>query len=87
MQNKLHDQADIAGREDSFRNKNIEQTFVNNADNHDGEKVKNLDNLSDRIRNKSKNIKNEFNQTSNSTIKRTIDKIAENIGIKDNKNN
>ncbi|QES96711.1 conjugal transfer protein TraG N-terminal domain-containing protein [Orientia tsutsugamushi] len=52
-------------------NKNIEQTFIDN------EKVENLDRISDSIKNKTQEIQNEFNNTSNSAVIMTGNKAVE----------
>ncbi|SPM45679.1 conjugal transfer protein TraG [Orientia tsutsugamushi] len=62
---------------DKAYNKNIEQTFSNNK------KIKNLDRISDSIKDKTKEIQDEFNNTSNSAVILTGKQAVKNL--KDNK--
>ncbi|KJV52181.1 putative traG protein [Orientia tsutsugamushi str. Kato PP] len=62
---------------DKAYNKNIEQTFSNNK------KIKSLDRISDSIKDKTKEIQDEFNNTSNSAVILTGKQAVKNL--KDNK--
>ncbi|KJV51826.1 conjugal transfer protein TraG N-terminal domain-containing protein, partial [Orientia tsutsugamushi] len=67
----------IYDKGNQMHSQNIEQTFIDN------EKVENLDRISDSIKNKTKEIQNEFNNTSNSTVILTGKQAVKNL--KDNK--
>ncbi|SPR11170.1 conjugal transfer protein TraG N-terminal domain-containing protein [Orientia tsutsugamushi] len=67
----------IYDKGNQMHSQNIEQTFIDN------EKVENLDQISDSIKNKTKEIQNEFNNTSNSAVILTGKQAVKNL--KDNK--
>ncbi|KDO03235.1 hypothetical protein REISMN_02845 [Rickettsia tamurae subsp. buchneri] len=80
----LNDQAtDINYRNHDIDNQSVEQVLMNNSDNHTAEKVKTLEQLSDKVKNKREQLEDEFNKTPESTIVRTGQKIADNLGISD----
>ncbi|WP_341794393.1 conjugal transfer protein TraG N-terminal domain-containing protein [Rickettsia endosymbiont of Rhinocyllus conicus] len=81
---QLNDQAsDIGNKKNDIYDKSIEQILINNVDNNEVEKVKILEQLSDKVKNKKEQIEDEFNKTPESTIIRTGEQIADNIGISD----
>ncbi|WP_341790161.1 conjugal transfer protein TraG N-terminal domain-containing protein [Rickettsia endosymbiont of Polydrusus tereticollis] len=83
---RLNDQAAISSidnRRNDIYDKNVEQMLINNVDNNEVEKVKTLEQLSDKVKNKKEQIEDEFNKTPESTIVRTGQQIADNIGISD----
>ncbi|QES95850.1 conjugal transfer protein TraG N-terminal domain-containing protein [Orientia tsutsugamushi] len=67
----------IYDKSNQMHSQNIEQAFVDN------EKIENLNQISDSIKNKTKEIQNEFNNTSNSTVILTGKQAVKNL--KDNK--
>ncbi len=83
---RLNDQAAISSiddRKNDIYDKNVEQMLIQSADNNEIEKVKILEQLSDKVKNKREQIEDEFNKTPESTIVRTGQQIADNIGISD----
>ncbi|MFV9890169.1 MAG: hypothetical protein AB8U29_07160 [Rickettsia conorii subsp. raoultii] len=83
---RLNDQAVISSidnRRNNIYDKNVEQMLMHNADNNEVEKVKLLKQLSDKVEDKKVQIQDEFNKTPESTIVRTAEQIADNIGISD----
>ncbi|XVN40755.1 MAG: conjugal transfer protein TraG N-terminal domain-containing protein [Rickettsia endosymbiont of Argas persicus] len=83
-QKQLNDQAsNIGNKKNDLHDKNVEQMLINNVDNNEVEKVKTLGKLSDKVKNKKKQIQDEFNATPESTIVRTGQQVADNIGISD----
>ncbi|WP_266264422.1 hypothetical protein [Rickettsia hoogstraalii] len=83
---RLNDQAVISSidnRRNNIYDKNVEQMLMHNADNNEVEKVKILKQLSDKVEDKKVQIQDEFNKTPESTIVRTAEQIADNIGISD----
>ncbi|WP_341790612.1 hypothetical protein [Rickettsia endosymbiont of Polydrusus tereticollis] len=57
--------------------------LIQSTDNNEVEKVKLLEQLSDKVKDKREQIEDEFNKTPKSTIIRTGQQIADNIGISD----
>ncbi|XVN42521.1 MAG: conjugal transfer protein TraG N-terminal domain-containing protein [Candidatus Rickettsia vulgarisii] len=83
---RLNDQAAISSindRKNDIYDKNVEQMLIQSADNNEIEKVKILEQLSDKVKNKREQIEDKFNKTPESTIVRTGQQIADNIGISD----
>ncbi|WP_341789867.1 hypothetical protein [Rickettsia endosymbiont of Polydrusus tereticollis] len=83
---RLNDQAAISSiddRKNDIYDKNVEQMLINNVGNNEVEKVKLLEQLSDKVKDKREQIEDEFNKTPESTIVRTGQQIADNIGISD----
>ncbi|XVN41417.1 MAG: conjugal transfer protein TraG N-terminal domain-containing protein [Rickettsia endosymbiont of Argas persicus] len=83
---QLNDQAAISSiddRKNDIYDKNVEQMLIQNADNNEAEKVKLLDQLSAKVKDKREQIEDEFNKTPESTIVRTGQQVADNIGISD----
>lgn len=83
---RLNDQAAISSiddRKNDIYDTSIEQMLINNVDNNEVEKVKILEQLSDKVKNKREQLEDEFNKTPESTIVRTGQKIADNLGISD----
>ncbi len=82
---QLNDQAAISidDRKNDVYDKSIEQMLMQSADNNEVEKVKILEQLSDKVKDKREQIEDEFNKTPESTIVRTGQQIADNIGISD----
>ncbi|MDR0329818.1 MAG: hypothetical protein LBH99_04075 [Rickettsia sp.] len=82
---QLNDQATIDNRKNDIYDKNIEQIFTNNVTASEGEKVKNLDQLPDKITDKTRQIQDEFNKIPDSTIVRTAQQVADNLGVSQEK--
>ncbi|WP_209445186.1 HsdM family class I SAM-dependent methyltransferase [Rickettsia fournieri] len=81
---QLNDQAsNINDRNNDIADKNIEQILLQSADNNEVEKVKTLEQLSAKVENKRIKIQDEFDNTPESTIVRTAQEIADNLGISD----
>ncbi|KJV96567.1 conjugative transfer TraG domain protein [Rickettsia parkeri str. Tate's Hell] len=83
---RLNDQAAISSiddRRNDIYDKNVEQMLINNVDNNEVEKVKILEQLYDKVKDKKVQIQGEFKKTPESTIVRTGQQIADNIGISD----
>ncbi|EER22350.1 conjugal transfer protein TraG N-terminal domain-containing protein [Rickettsia endosymbiont of Ixodes scapularis] len=83
---QLNDQAAISSiddRKNDVYDKSIEQMLINNIDDNEVEKVKILEQLSDKVKDKKAQIQDEFNKTPESTIVRTGQKIADNLEISD----
>lgn len=81
---RLNDQAAISSiddRKNDIYDKNVEQMLINNVGNNEVEKVKILEQLSDKVKNKREQIEDEFNKTPKSTIVRTGQQIADNLEI------
>ena len=79
---QLNDQASyINDRKNNIDDKSIEQMLINNVDNNEAEKVKLLDQLSAKVKDKREQIEDEFNKTPESTIVRTGQQIADNLEI------
>ena len=71
----------IADKENNIYDQDIEQILINNTNEVEGEKVKNLNKLPNKIKDKHQKIQDELNKTPESTIVRTAEQIADNIGI------
>ncbi|WP_410525777.1 conjugal transfer protein TraG N-terminal domain-containing protein [Rickettsia fournieri] len=83
---RLNDQAAISSiddRKNDIYDKNVKQMLINNVGNNEVEKVKILEQLSDKVKDKMEQIEDEFNKTPESTIVRTGQQIADNLGISD----
>ncbi|KJV93158.1 conjugal transfer protein TraG N-terminal domain-containing protein, partial [Rickettsia amblyommatis] len=83
---QLNDQAAISSidnRKNDIYDTSIEQMLIQSVDNNELEKVKLLEQLSDKVKDKKMKIQDEFNKTPESTIVRTGQQIAYNIGISD----
>nr|WP_253307420.1 conjugal transfer protein TraG N-terminal domain-containing protein [Rickettsia endosymbiont of Ceutorhynchus assimilis] len=83
---RLNDQAAISSiddRRNDIYNASVEQMLIQSADNNEVEKVKILEQLSDKVKNKREQLEDEFNKTPESTIVRTGQQIADNLGISD----
>lgn len=81
---RLNDQAAISSiddRRNDIYDKNVEQMLINNVDNNEVEKVKILEQLSDKVKDKRVQIEDQFNKTPESTIIRTGEQIADNLEI------
>ncbi|KJV62561.1 conjugal transfer protein TraG N-terminal domain-containing protein [Rickettsia amblyommatis] len=79
---QLNDQASsINDRKNNIYDKSVEQMLINNIDDNEVEKVKLLEQLSDKVKDKREQIEDEFNKTPESTIVRTGEQIADNIGM------
>lgn len=81
---RLNDQAainSIDDRRNDIYDTSIEQMLINNVDNNEVEKVKILEQLSDKVKAKKIQIQDEFNKTPKSTIVRTGQQIADNLEI------
>ncbi|WP_342259868.1 hypothetical protein [Candidatus Tisiphia endosymbiont of Metellina segmentata] len=78
---QLNDQAIIDNRENDIYDKSVEQVLINNTTEYEGEKVKTLNQLPDQIQDRTQNIQDEFNDTPDSTIVRTAEQVADNLGI------
>ncbi|MDJ1257660.1 MAG: hypothetical protein MRQ07_03270 [Candidatus Midichloria sp.] len=57
--------------------------LIQSADNNEVEKVKILEELSAKVKDKKVQVQDKFNNTPESTIVRTAQEIADNIGISD----
>ncbi|WP_032138660.1 hypothetical protein [Rickettsia tamurae] len=83
---QLNDQAAISSiddRKNDIYDTSIEQMLIQSTDNNEVEKVKTLEQLSDKVKYKREQLEDEFNKTPKSTIIRTGQQIADNIGISD----
>ncbi|MCC8369759.1 MAG: conjugal transfer protein TraG, partial [Rickettsia endosymbiont of Oxypoda opaca] len=83
---QLNDQAAISSiddRKNDIYDKNVEQMLIQSADNNEAEKVKLLEQLSAKVEDKKAQIQDEFDKTPESTIVRTGQQVADNIGISD----
>lgn len=81
---QLNDQAAISNiddRRNDVYDKNVEQMLIQSIDNNEIEKVKILEQLSDKVKDKKAQIEDEFNKTPESTIVRTGQQIADNLEI------
>ncbi|KJV77265.1 putative traG protein [Rickettsia hoogstraalii str. RCCE3] len=79
---QLNDQASsINDRKNNIYDKSVEQMLINNIDDNEVEKVKLLEQLSDKVKDKREQIEDELNKTPESTIVRTGEQIADNIGM------
>ncbi|KJV76741.1 putative conjugative transfer TraG domain protein [Rickettsia hoogstraalii str. RCCE3] len=83
---QLNDQAAISSiddRKNDIYDTSIEQMLIQSTDNNEVEKVNTLEQLSDKVKYKREQLEDEFNKTPKSTIIRTGQQIADNIGISD----
>lgn len=55
--------------------------LINNTTEYEGEKVKTLNQLPDKIKDKTQQIQDEFNKIPDSTIVRTAQQVADNLEI------
>ncbi|ALN41233.1 conjugal transfer protein TraG [Rickettsia rhipicephali] len=78
---QLNEQAIIDNRKNDIYDKNIEQIFTNNVTANEGEKVKTLNQLPDKINDRTQQIQDEFNKILDSTIIRTAEQVADNLGV------
>ncbi len=78
---QLNDQAIIDNRKNDIYDKSVEQVLINNTTEYEGEKVKTLNQLPDKIKDKTQQIQDEFNKVSDSTIVRTAQQVADNLEI------
>ena len=73
----------IADRESNIYDQDIEQMLISNTSEVEKKKVKNLNKLFDKIKDKRQKIQDEFNKTPESTIKRAAQEIGGNLGLSD----
>ncbi|XVN40886.1 MAG: hypothetical protein RCO49_09210 [Rickettsia endosymbiont of Argas persicus] len=78
---QLNEQAIIDNRKNDIYDKNIEQIFTNNVTANEGEKVKTLNQLPNKINDRTQQIQDEFNKILDSTIIRTAEQVADNLGV------
>ncbi|WP_375319535.1 conjugal transfer protein TraG N-terminal domain-containing protein [Candidatus Tisiphia endosymbiont of Oplodontha viridula] len=82
---QLNDQAIIDNRKNDIYDKSVEQVLINNTTEYEGEKIKTLNQLPDKIKDKTQQIQDEFNKIPDSTIVRTAQQVADNLGVSQEK--
>nr|WP_253308672.1 conjugal transfer protein TraG N-terminal domain-containing protein [Rickettsia endosymbiont of Ceutorhynchus assimilis] len=85
-QKQLNDQDainNIYNRQNDIADKDVSQMLIQMVDNNEVEKIKTLEQLSAKVEDKKIKIQDAFDKTPESTIVRTGQQIADNIGISD----
>ncbi|UCM86398.1 MAG: conjugal transfer protein TraG N-terminal domain-containing protein [Rickettsia endosymbiont of Culicoides impunctatus] len=78
---QLNEQAIIDNRKNDIYDKSVEQVLINNTTEYEGEKVKTLNQLPNKITDKTRQIQDEFNKIPDSTIIRAAEQVADNLGV------